>query len=147
MSEKIHPSAYVDPKAQLGNDVDIGPLCVVGPNVTLHDGVRLVGQANIDGNTEIGKDCTLYPFVSMGHPPQDFKHKGGDVGIIIGERNIFREKVNVHPGTDVGRRDTVIGNDGYFMVGSHIAHESRVGNNVVFSNGVQIGGCATIGKM
>lgn len=145
MATEIHPSAYVDPKAKIGVDVTIGPLCVVGPNVELGDRVSLVSQVNIAGTTHIGEDTQLYPFVSLGHPPQDFKHKGGDVRLIIGKRNTLRELVNVHPGTDAGRRDTVIGDDCYFMVGSHLAHEGHVGNHVVFSNGVQVGGCVTIG--
>ncbi len=145
MSVHIDPSSHVDPKAELDDGVHIGPLCVVGPNVKLGKNVRLVSQVSLNGNTSIGDDCELYPFVSMGHPPQDFKHKGGDVRIIIGARNKFRELVNIHPGSDAGRRDTVIGDDCYMMVGSHLAHEGEMGNNVVISNGVQIGGCVTIG--
>ena len=142
----IHPSAHVHKNAVLGKDVEIGPLCVVGENVVLGDRVRLVSQVNIGGHTQIGDDSVMYPFVSLGHPPQDFKHKGGKVRLIIGKRNTFRELVNVHPGTDAGRPDTVIGDDCYFMVGSHLAHEGHVGNKVVFSNGVQVGGCVTIGN-
>lgn len=145
MTTNIHPSAFVDPKAQIDEGVEIGPLCVVGPRVKLGRNVRLVSQVNIAGDTSIGADTVLYPFVSMGHPPQDFKHKGGNVRLIIGERNVFRELVNVHPGTDAGRPDTIIGNDCYMMVGSHLAHEGRMGDHVVISNGVQIGGCVTIG--
>ena len=145
MSVHIDPSSHVDPKAELDDDVHIGPLCVVGPNVKLGRNVRLVSQVSLNGDTTIGAECELYPFVSMGHPPQDFKHKGGDVRIIIGERNIFRELVNIHPGSDAGKRDTVIGSDCYMMVGSHLAHEGQMGDHVVISNGVQIGGCVTIG--
>jgi len=100
MSVDIHSSAFVDPGAKLGTGVKIGPLCVVGPDVNLGDNVELVSQVNLAGRTYIGEGCKLYPFVSMGHPPQDFKHKGGDVSIRIGKRNVFRELVNVHPGTD-----------------------------------------------
>ena len=145
MSIFVHPSSYVDPKAQLGDGVNIGPLCVVGPDVKLGRNVKLISQVSLAGNTEIGDDCELYPFVSMGHPPQDFKHKGGDVRIIIGKRCIFRELVNIHPGSDAGRRDTVIGDDCYMMVGSHLAHEGQMGNHVIVSNGAQIGGNVTIG--
>lgn len=143
---EIHPSAHVHPNAKLGKDISIGPLCVVDEHVELGDRVRLVSQVNISGHTQIGEDTVMYPFVSLGHLPQDFKHKGGEVRLIIGKRNTFRELVNVHPGTDAGRRDTVIGDDCYFMVGSHLAHEGHVGNKVVFSNGVQVGGCVTIGN-
>lgn len=145
MGSIIHPSAHVDPKAEIADGVEIGPLCVVGPNVILHSGVKLVSQVNIAGHTEIGEDCELYPFVALGHPPQDFKHNGGPVSLKIGKRNVFRELVNVHPGTDAGMPQTKIGDDCYFMVGSHLAHEGQCGNNVIVSNGVQIGGCVTIG--
>jgi len=145
MNVDIHPTALVDPKALLDEGVKIGPLCVVGANVKLHKNVELIGQVNLAGDTEIGMGSKLYPFVSMGHPPQDFKHNGGPVRLRIGKRNIFRELVNIHPGTDAGRPDTVIGNDCYFMVGTHLAHEGQVGDHVVVSNGAQIGGCVTIG--
>jgi len=145
MSVEIHSSAFIDPKADLDTGVKIGPLCVVGPNVKLGKNVELVAQVNLAGHTVIGEGCKLYPFVSMGHPPQDFKHKGGDVSIRIGARNVFRELVNIHPGTDTGKPETIIGDDCYFMVGTHLAHEGHVGNHVVVSNGAQIGGCVTIG--
>ncbi len=146
MSATIHPTAVVDPKAQLGTNVTIGPMCVIGENAILHDDVTLISQVSIAGHTEVGEGSILYPFVSLGHPPQDFKHKGGKVGIKIGKRNTLRENVTVHPGTDVGRADTIIGDDCYFMVGAHVAHESRLGNHVTFSNYVQIGGAVTIGN-
>lgn len=145
MTVTIHPSAHVDSHSKISSGVEIGPLCVVGPDVILGANTKLVSQVNLAGHTNIGADCTLYPFVSMGHPPQDFKHKGGPVSIKIGDRNTFRELVNIHPGTDAGRPETIIGDDCYFMVGSHLAHEGCVGDKVVISNGVQIGGCVSIG--
>ena len=145
MTVSIHPSSIVDSNAQLGKGVDIGPLCVIGPDVVLGDNVKLVAQVNLAGTTHIGEDSKLYPFVSMGHPPQDFKHKGGPVSIEIGERCTFRENVNIHPGTDTGEPVTRIGHDCYFMVGTHLAHEGQMGNHVTVSNGAQIGGNVTIG--
>lgn len=145
MSVSIHDTAVVDPKAKLGAGVSIGPFCVVGGDVTLGDNVELIGHVNLTGNTSIGADGKLYPFVSMGYPPQDFKHKGGEVGIEIGPRCTFRENVNIHPGTDIGKPITRIGHDCYFMVGTHLAHEGQMGNHVVVSNGAQIGGNVTIG--
>ena len=102
LTTTIHPSSFVDPKAELASGVEIGPLCVVGPDVKLGKNVKLIAQVNLTGDISIGADCTLYPFVSMGHPPQDFKHNGGAVSIIIGERSVFRENVNIHPGSDAG---------------------------------------------
>ncbi len=142
----IHSTAIVDPDAKLGQGVEIGPFCVVGPEVVLGDRTKLVSHVTLSGRTRIGDDGLLYPQVSMGFPPQDFKHRGeGDVGIEIGDRCIFREMVNIHPGTDVGKPITRIGHDGYFMVGSHVAHECQVGNNVTLSNYAQLGGNVSIG--
>ncbi len=145
MSVNIHPTAHVDSKAQLGAGVEVGPLCVVGSDVKLGDGVKLVSQVNIAGDTTIGADCQIYPFVALGHPPQDIKHKGGPVSLTIGARTVLRESVNIHPGSDAGRPETIIGDDCYFMYGTHVAHEGLVGNNVILSNGTQVGGCVTIG--
>ena len=107
--------SYVDEKAVISDGVHIGPFCVVGPGVKLGSNVKLVAQVNLSGTTIIGNDCKLYPFVSMGHPPQDMKHKGGEVSIEIGERCTFRENVNIHPGVDYGKPVTRIGNDCYFI--------------------------------
>ncbi|MEM7728101.1 MAG: acyl-ACP--UDP-N-acetylglucosamine O-acyltransferase [Pseudomonadota bacterium] len=146
MTATIHPTAIVDAAAELGKGVQVGPYCMIGPHVKIGDGTRLVGHVNLSGRTTIGADCLIYPQVSMGFPPQDFKHGGSDtVSIRIGDRCTFREMVTVHPGTDVGKPDTVIGDDGYFMVGSHIAHECRIGDHVTLSNYAQVGGNVSIG--
>jgi len=145
MTVHIHPTAIVSDKAILGQNVSIGPYSIVDENVTLGDNVILVSHVSLTGQTTIGARCKLYPFVSMGHPPQDFKHKGGVVSITIGEDCTFRENVNIHPGTDTGKPETRIGNNCYFMVGTHLAHEGQMGNHVVVSNGAQIGGNVSIG--
>jgi len=141
----IHDLAVVHPDARLGQGVSIGPFCTVGPGVALGDRTRLVSHVSLNGLTDIGPDCTLYPFTSVGHPPQDSKHAGGDVRVVIGARNTLRESVTIHPGSDAGRRDTVIGDDNLFMVGSHVAHECVVGNHVVLTNGVALGGAVDVG--
>jgi len=136
----IHPTAIIADGAELGEDVCVGPYCVIGAQVRLGDGVKLISHVHLNGDTHIGENSTLYPHVSMGFPPQDFKHKGGPVGIRIGSHCTFRENATVHPGTDVGNPMTVIGDHCYFMVGAHIAHEVQVGNHVTLSNYVQVGG-------
>lgn len=142
----IHASAIVDPRAKLGRGVEIGPFCIVGPDVVLGANTRLISHVTLEGHTTIGEDCVLYPQVSMGFPPQDFKHKNRvRVGIEIGDRCTFREMANIHPGTDVGQPITRIGDDCYLMVGAHIAHECQVGNHVLLSNYVQLGGNVTLG--
>ena len=146
MSVTVHPTAIVDPAATLGARVSIGPFCTVGPDVALGDDTTLVSHVTLAGRTTLGAGCTLYPNVAMGHPPQDFKHRGGaEVGIVVGDRCTFREQANVHPGTDVGKPMTRIGDDCYLMVGAHIAHECQVGRNVTLSNYAQVGGNVTIG--
>lgn len=145
MSATIHELAVVHPNARLGGGVEIGPFCVVGPDVALGARTRLISHVSLVGRTQIGPDCTLHPFVSIGHPPQDTKHGGGDVSVTIGARNILREKVNIHPGSDAGRRETVVGNDNLFMVGAHVAHECVVGDNVVLTNSVALGGAVEVG--
>ena len=144
MTAKIHPTAIVDPSAELGSDVEIGPFSIVGPTVVLKDRVRIISNATVAGLTEVGSDCVLYPGVHLGHPPQDFKYQGEDTTLVIGDRNVMRENVTMHPGTSVGRGTTRIGDDGYFMVASHVSHDSQVGNRVVFANGAAIGGGTTV---
>lgn len=146
MTHTIHPTALIADGAKLGAGVKIGPYSIVGANVELGDNVELIGQVSLNGHTKIGADSKLYPFVSMGHPPQDFKHRGGPVSIEIGQRCVFRENVNIHPGSDFGNPVTSIGDDCYFMVGTHLAHEGKMGHHVVVSNGAQIGGNVTIGN-
>ena len=145
MPSIIHDTAIVSPKAELGENIYIGPYSTIGAGVKLGDNCRLESHVSLTGNVTMGNDNHLSPFVTMGHPPQDFKHKGGEVGIIIGNRNKFREYANVHPGTDVGKPNTIIGNDCYMMVGTHCAHECILGDHVILSNSVQIGGAVTIG--
>jgi len=145
MTVSIHPTSFVDPKAQLGEGVEIGPFCLIGPEVSLGENAKLISHVNLSGKTTIGRDAVLYPYVSMGFPPQDFKHGGGDVSIEIGDRCTFRESCTVHPGTDVGKRVTRIGNDCYMMVGVHVAHEAQVGSHVICSNYAQMAGNTRIG--
>ncbi|MGB6229630.1 MAG: acyl-ACP--UDP-N-acetylglucosamine O-acyltransferase [Litorimonas sp.] len=146
MTANIHPTALVDSAAELGTNVEIGPYSTVGPHVRIGDGSRLISHVTLEGRTTIGRNCVLYPQTSMGYPPQDFKHRGGsEIGIEIGDDCTFREMSNVHPGTDVGKPVTRIGNGCYMMVGSHVAHECQIGNNVTLSNYAQVGGNVTIG--
>lgn len=144
MTASIHPSAIVDPDAELGEGVEIGPFSIVGPRVRLADRVRLMSHVTVAGNTAVGEDCVLYPGVHIGHPPQDFKYQGEDTRLVLGRRNILRENVTMHPGTTFARSQTVVGDDGYFMVGSHVAHDCIVGDRVVFANGAAIGGEAVV---
>lgn len=144
-NQEIHPTAIVEDGAQLGDGVEIGPFCIVGSDVVLHDRVRLVSHATIAGYTQIGEDCVIYPNAALGHPPQDFKFQGEKTTLTIGKRNIIRECVTMHPGTAFGGGKTIVGDDGYFMVNAHIAHDCVIGDRVVFANATALGGSTHVG--
>ena len=136
----IHKSSVVDKKAKIGNNVKVGPFCYIGPNVELQEDVELISNVHIEGNTKIGKGTKIFPFASLGTMPQDLKFKGELNSVIIGENNIIREYVTINPGTEGGGGKTVVGNNCLLMISSHIAHDCKVGNNVVIANNVPLGG-------
>ena len=140
----IHKSSVIDPKAKIEKNVKIGPFCYVGSKVHLKEGVELISNVHIEGNTNIGVGTKVYPFASIGTAPQDLKYKGENNSLDIGEGNIIREYVTINPGTLGGGSKTVVGNNCLFMISSHIAHDCRIGNNVVIANNVPLGGHVTI---
>jgi UDP-N-acetylglucosamine acyltransferase len=142
---EIHPSAVIDPRAELGPDVQIGPFCVIDGPVKIGARTRLVSHVSITARVELGEDCLVYPFVALGHPPQDFKYRGEDTRLVIGSRTVIREHVTMHIGTRASRGETIVGSDGYFMIGAHIAHDCIVGDHVVFANNATLGGSCVIG--
>lgn len=142
---KIHPTAIVHDGARLGADVEIGPYSIVGPRVTLGDGVRLLSHVVIEGVTDIGEQTIVHPFAYLGAPPQHLGHEGNDTQLIVGKRNVIRENATMHAGTSMGTKVTRVGDDGLFMAGAHVAHDAVVGNKVVFANNATIGGHVTVG--
>jgi UDP-N-acetylglucosamine acyltransferase len=136
----IHPTAIVDKAAEIGEGVSIGPYSVVGPDVHLGDGAELLSHVVIAGRTELGPNCRIYPFASIGHQPQDMKYHGEPSTLKIGANNIFREHVTVNPGTEGGGMVTTIGNNCLFMVGAHVAHDCVVGNHVIMANNATLAG-------
>ena len=140
----IHNSSVIDKKAIIAKSVKIGPFCIVGPNVELSDGVELISNVHIEGNTKIGKGSKIFPFASIGTQPQDLKYKNEKNSLLIGENNIIREYVTINPGTESGGSETIIGNNCLFMISSHIAHDCKIGNNVIIANNVPLGGHVTI---
>ena len=142
----IHKTAIIDSKALIGNNVKIGPYSVVGPDVQIGDETTIHSHVNITGNTKIGKKNEIYPFCSIGTPPQDLKYKGEKNSLIIGDNNKLREYVNINPGTEQGGSITKVGNHNLFMVYCHIAHDCVIDDNVVLANNVQVGGHVSINK-
>ncbi|MGQ0664346.1 MAG: acyl-ACP--UDP-N-acetylglucosamine O-acyltransferase [Pseudomonadota bacterium] len=142
---RIHPTAIVAPGARIDDSVKIGPYCIVGAEVELAQGVELESHVVIAGRTKIGAGTRVYPFASLGHPPQDLKYKGEPSGLAIGAYNIIREYVTMHPGTAGGGMLTRVGSHGLFMVGVHIAHDCKVGDHVVMANSATLGGHVEVG--
>ncbi len=140
----IHKTSVIDKNAKIDSNVAIGPFCYVGPYVELKKGVRLISNVHIEGYTSVDENTQIFPFASIGTIPQDLKFKGEKNSLQIGKNNSIREYVTINPGTEGGGGKTIIGNNCLFMISSHIAHDCKVGNNVVIANNVPLGGHVTI---
>ena len=141
----IHPTACVEPGARLGAGAYVGPFCWVGPEATLGEGVRLISHVVVAGVTEIGARTRVFPFASIGHQPQDLKYRGERSSLTIGEDCLIREGVTMNPGTAGGGSRTIIGARSVFLANAHVAHDCRIGENVILSNNVMLGGHCQIG--
>jgi UDP-N-acetylglucosamine acyltransferase len=145
MSTEIHPTAVIEQGAELGEGVKIGPYCVIGPNVKLGNKVQLKSHVAVSGHTTIGDETMVFPFASLGHAPQDLKYMGEKTELIIGKRCKIREHATMNPGTAGDKMKTIVGDNGLFMVGTHIAHDCTVGNNVIMSNNATLAGHVEVG--
>lgn len=134
----------VSPRARIGEGVHIGPYSIIGESVSIGRETRVGSYVHITGKTEIGEKCQISPFCCIGTEPQDLSYKGEKTSVLIGDGNVFREYVTVHRGTTRGREKTEIGNGNYFMAYSHVAHDCRVGNETVLTNGATLGGHVTV---
>ncbi|MEO1658315.1 MAG: acyl-ACP--UDP-N-acetylglucosamine O-acyltransferase [Pseudomonadota bacterium] len=142
----VHPRAIVEDGAELGEDVEIGPFVHVGPHVKLGNRVKLHPHAVVLGHTTVGDDTEVMPFAVLGMPPQHLNYKGEKTILTIGARNQIREHVTMHPGTEQGGGKTVVGDDGLYMVGCHVAHDCIIGDNVIMANNATLGGHIEIGN-
>ena len=141
---QIDPTAIVAPGAAIGRGTTIGPHTVIGPEVRIGANCRVGASCVIDGWTEIGADCEIYPFASIGLVPQDLKFRGERTRLTIGRRNIFREFVTIHRGTQGGGGITSIGDRNVFMAYVHVAHDCHVGHDTIFGNTATLGGHVTV---
>lgn len=141
----IHPTAIIAPGARIGQGVEIGPWCQVGSEVVLEEGVRLLSHVVVDGRTRIGPHTTLYPFATVGLPPQDLKYRGEPTETVIGARTQIREHCTIHRGTVTGSGVTRVGDDCLLMAVVHVAHDCSIGNGVIIANNVVMGGHVEIG--
>ena len=140
----IHKTAIISETSKIADNVEIGPYSIIGPKVKIADNTKIHSHVSIIGDTSIGKDNEIFPFASIGTPPQDLKYKGEKNSIVIGDNNKIREYVNINPGTEQGGGITKIGNNNLFMVYCHVAHDCNVSSNIVLANNVQVGGHVVI---
>jgi len=141
---RVHPTAIVDPRAELDHDVEVGPYCIVGAGVKVGKGCMLQSHVVVEGRTTLGEANVIFPFASIGSAPQDLKYKGEPSELIIGNRNTIREYVSLNPGTSGGGMVTRVGDQNLLMMYCHIAHDCIVGNRNVVANGATLGGHVTI---
>jgi UDP-N-acetylglucosamine acyltransferase len=141
----IDPTARVAEGARIGEGVEIGPYCIVGPQAELGDGARLIAHVHVTGVTTIGAGTVVYPFASLGTPPQSVHYRGGATRLVIGPRCELREGVTMNTGTEDGGGITSVGERCLFMVGSHVGHDCQVGRAVTLANNVVLGGHVTVG--
>ena len=143
MGALIHPTALIEPGAELGADVEMGAYAFVGRAAILGAGTRLHHHASVEGNTVMGAQCEVYPYACIGGKTQDLKFKGGNPGLRIGDRNVFREYVTVHCATFEGDV-TRLGSDNVLLASCHVAHDCALGNHIVMSNGAMLAGHVVI---
>jgi UDP-N-acetylglucosamine acyltransferase len=141
----IDATAHIATGCEIGKDVTIGPYCVIGPNVVIGDGCRLVAQVHVTGHTKIGPRTVIYPFASLGTPPQSVKYRGGPTKLVVGADCTLRECVTMNTGTEDDGGMTEVGDRCFLMASAHVAHDCRVGNDVTFANNVSLGGHVTVG--
>ena len=144
MSE-IHATAVIAEGATIGTGCKVGPYCVIGKHVVLGANVVLHSHVVVDGHTTIGDNTAVFPFASLGTPPQDKKFAGEKTTLVIGKNNVIREHVTMNPGTEGGGSTTVVGDNNLFMASAHVAHDCIVGSNCILANNATIAGHVTVG--
>lgn len=142
---KIHPTAIVDPKADLDESVEVGPYSIIGPHVRIGARTKIGPHVVIEGHTTIGCDNVFFQFSSIGGIPQDKKYRGEDTRLEIGDRNLIREFCTFNLGTAQDAGVTRLGNDNWMLAYVHLAHDCQVGNNTIFSNNASLGGHVHVG--
>lgn len=145
MTATVHPTAIVSSRAELAEEVAIGPYAVVGPEVVVGAGTQVGAHATLEGPAVLGQKNRVFPHAVLGFDPQDLKYHGEHTRLTIGSGNVFREFSTVHRGTVTGHGETVIGDGNYFMAYSHVAHDCRIGSQTVFANSASLAGHVDVG--
>lgn len=139
VSARVHPSAVVGGEVELGPGVEVGPFCLIDGRVKIGAGTRLISHVAVFGVAELGEMNVLHPGVVIGDEPQDLEYSGAPRAVRIGNRNVFRESVTVHRGSEKGEI-TIVGDDNFLMANAHVGHDCRLGNNIIITNGTLLGG-------
>lgn len=140
MATSIAANAWVDPRAELDEDVEIGPFCTVSAKARIGRGTRLLNNVTLMGDVEIGRDNTFYPNVVIGGDPQDISYSGAATSVVIGDGNLLREGVTVNRATEKEDGVTLLGDQNFLMANSHVAHDCKLGNRIIMANGTLLGG-------
>jgi UDP-N-acetylglucosamine acyltransferase len=140
MATTIAANAWVDPRAQLDEDVVIGPFSMIGPEVRIGRGTRLVNHVTLMGRVTLGRDNVLFPNVVIGAEPQDVSYQGGDTSVVVGNGNTFREGVTVNRASEKEDGVTSIGDHNFLMGNCHVAHDCKLGNHILIANGSLLAG-------
>ncbi len=140
MKNEIHPTAIISPDAEIDEETYIGPFCIIREGVQIKKGTKLISNVVMEGDTEIGENCVIYPFTSIGLPPQDLKYKGEKTGLKIGNNNIIREYTTIHRASVGGDSLTSIGDKNFLMAYVHIAHDCKIGSQIIMANAATLAG-------
>ena len=141
---RVHPTAVIGKGVELADGVEVGPFCLLDGQIRIGARTRLIGQVTILGQTTLGTDNVLHPHAVVGNEPQDLSYKGDPRRVLIGDRNIFREGVTIHRGSERGDA-TIIGSDNFFMQNAHAAHDCRIGNDTIIAGGALLAGWVEAG--
>lgn len=142
----IHTTAIIEDGAVIGQNVQIGPYCVIGSNVTIGDDVKLHAHVVVEGLTTIGEGTEIFSFAVIGSQPQDLKYAGEKSELIIGKNNVIREYATMQPGTKGGGMKTIVGDNCLFMIGTHVAHDCEIGDSVIMANNATLAGHVNVGN-
>ena len=142
---RVHPTAVVDARARLADNVEVGPYAVVGADVELGSGTVVGAHAQVQGPSTLGESNRIFPHAAVGLEPQDLKYRGEPTRLVSGARNVFREFCTVHRGTVGGGGQTLIGDDGFFMAYSHVAHDCQIGDEVIMTGFAALTGFVQVG--
>lgn len=140
MGKEIHSTAIISPDAVIEEETSIGPFCIINDRAHIKKGSKLISNVIIEGNTEIGENCIIYPFTSIGLPPQDLKYRGEPTGVKIGNNNTIREYITIHRASVGGDGQTTIRDNNFLMAYVHIAHDCKIGNSVIMANVATLAG-------